>query len=64
MNRELVINGRRVGPGCPVYIVAELSANHGQDFDQAVKIVRAMKEAGADAVKVQTYTPDTLTLRS
>lgn len=62
MNRELHINGRRVGPGQPVYIVAELSANHGQNFDQAVQTVRAMKAAGADAVKVQTYTADTLTL--
>ena len=46
------------------YIIAEMSANHNQDFDQAVKIVRAMKEAGADAVKLQTYTPDTLTIDS
>ena len=64
MKVELKINGRVVGPGHPVYIVAELSANHGQDFDQAVRIVRAMKGAGADAVKVQTYTPDTLTIQS
>ena len=64
MKVELKINGRTVGPGHPVYIVAELSANHGQDFDQAVRIVRAMKAAGADAVKVQTYTPDTLTIQS
>jgi N-acetylneuraminate synthase len=47
-----------------VYIVAELSANHGQDFDQAVRIIRAAHAAGADAVKLQTYTPDTITLRS
>ena len=64
MKVELKINGRVVGPGHPVYIVAELSANHRQDFDQAVRIVRAMKGAGADAVKVQTYTPDTLTIQS
>jgi N-acetylneuraminate synthase len=45
-----------------VYIIAEMSANHGQDFDQAMQIIRAAKAAGADAVKLQTYTPDTLTL--
>jgi len=64
MTASLKINGREVGPGRPVYIIAELSANHGQDFDQAARIVRAMKAAGADAVKVQTYTPDTLTIQS
>jgi N-acetylneuraminate synthase len=44
--------------------VAELSANHNQDFDQAVRIICAAKEAGADAVKLQTYTSDTMTIRS
>jgi N-acetylneuraminate synthase len=48
--------------GLPVYIVAELSANHNQDFDQALHLVHAAKEAGASAVKLQTYTPDTLTI--
>jgi len=43
-------------------IIAELSANHNQDFEEAVRLVRAAKEAGADAVKVQTYTPDTITI--
>ncbi|MEI7732397.1 MAG: pseudaminic acid synthase [Verrucomicrobiota bacterium] len=62
MNNELTINQHRIGAGQPVYIIAELSANHGQNFDQAVHIIRAMKEAGADAVKVQTYTADTLTI--
>ncbi len=56
------IKGRPIGPGQPVYIIAEMSANHGQDFDQAVRIIHAAKAAGADAVKVQTYTADTLTL--
>jgi pseudaminic acid synthase len=56
------INGRSVGPGCPTYIVAEMSANHNQDFDQAVKIVETAKDVGADAVKLQTYTPDSLTI--
>jgi len=45
-----------------VFIIAELSANHNQDFDIAVKTIKAMKEAGADAVKLQTYTPDTITI--
>lgn len=58
------INGRRVGPGHPVFVVAELSCNHGQDFATAVELLRAAKEAGADAVKLQTYTPDTLTIDS
>lgn len=58
------INGRRIESGRPVYIVAEMSANHNQDFEQAVKIVQAAKEAGADAIKLQTYTPDTLTIDS
>jgi pseudaminic acid synthase len=62
MTRHLNINGREIGPGKPVYIVAELSANHGQDFDQAVRVIRSAKEAGADAVKLQTYTPDTITI--
>jgi pseudaminic acid synthase len=58
------INGKRVGPGHPVYLVAEMSANHNQNYDQAARIVEAAKEAGADAIKLQTYTPDTLTFRS
>jgi len=58
------IGARQVGPEQPVFIVAELSANHNRDFEQAVRLIRAAKESGADAVKVQTYTPDTITIRS
>jgi len=66
MSTDLTISiaGKRIGPGSPVYVIAELSANHNQNFDQAVRIVHAAKEAGADAVKLQTYTADTITLRS
>jgi pseudaminic acid synthase len=64
MTPFLEIGGRRIGPGEPVYVVAEMSANHNQDFDQAVKLIKAAKEAGADAIKLQTYTPDTITVRS
>jgi pseudaminic acid synthase len=60
----LTIGDRLIGVGKPVYVVAELSANHNQDFDQAIRLIEAAKECGADAVKVQTYTPDTITIRS
>src|SRR5271157_1236801 len=49
-------------PERPVLIIAELSANHNQQFDQATQLIVAAKEAGADAVKLQTYTPDTITI--
>jgi len=61
-SRSIMIGGRGIGHSSPVYVVAEMSANHNQRFDQAVKIVEAAKAAGADAVKLQTYTPDTLTI--
>jgi len=64
VTNNITINGRCIGAGFPVYIVAELSANHNQNFEQAVKLVRVAKEAGADAIKLQTYTPDTITIRS
>src|SRR5215472_9249631 len=61
---SIEINGRRIGEGAPTYIVAEMSANHNQNFTQAVNLLEAAKEAGADAVKLQTYTADTLTIDS
>lgn len=61
-NRYIEINGRYIGRDYPTYIMAELSANHNQDFDQAVQILREAKKAGADAIKLQTYTPDTMTI--
>ena len=59
---RITVAGRHIGPGRPVFIVAEVSANHLQDFDRALKTVRAAARCGADAVKFQTYTPDTITL--
>ncbi|HME35366.1 MAG TPA: pseudaminic acid synthase [Candidatus Sulfotelmatobacter sp.] len=64
MTTEINIGRHRIGPAQPVYVIAELSANHHQDFDKAVRILQAAKQAGADAVKLQTYTPDTITIRS
>ncbi len=64
MTPHLEISGRRVGPGEPAWIVAEMSANHGGNFERAMRILDAAHKAGADAVKIQTYTADTLTLDS
>jgi N-acetylneuraminate synthase len=64
MLTQIKIGQRQIGSGQPVYVVAEMSANHNQDFEQAVKLMTAAKECGADAVKLQTYTPETITLRS
>jgi pseudaminic acid synthase len=64
MSPQIEIAGRSVGPNEPVFVVAELSANHNGKLEEAVRLVHAAKAAGADAVKVQTYTPETMTLRS
>ena len=59
---QIKIEDHCIGPGHQTYIVAEMSANHNQSFDEAVRLLEAAKDAGADAIKLQTYTPDTLTI--
>jgi N-acetylneuraminate synthase len=60
----MIIAGREVGAGAPPYIVAEMSANHNGSIDTAFRIIEQAKRAGADALKIQTYTADTITLNS
>lgn len=62
--RHIEIAGRRIAQDTPPYVIAELSANHLGKIDIALKSIEAAKSAGADAVKLQTYTPDTITLDS
>lgn len=56
------LGSHEIGKGRPVYIIAEMSANHGGSLAQAKEIIHAAKEAGADCIKIQTYTQDTLTI--
>jgi len=61
---KLKIGNRLIGDDEKVFVIAELSANHNQDFNIAIESIKAIKDCGADAVKLQTYTPDTITIDS
>lgn len=64
MSKSIKIKDRLIGEDQPCYIIAEMSANHGGDKNRAKEIIHAAKEAGADCIKIQTYTPDTMTIDS
>lgn len=64
MKKQIKIGDRVIGAGYPPYVIAEMSANHNGDINAAYSIIEAAKLSGADAVKIQTYTPDTITLNS
>lgn len=64
MSQEISIAGRKIGRSYPPYIIAELSANHNGKLETAMRIIEEAKKAGAAAVKLQTYRPDTITLNS
>ena len=64
MRETIEIAGKKIGMGYPAFIIAEMSGNHNLEYERAVEIVKAAKYAGADAVKLQTYTADTITLNS
>ena len=61
-NKHINIDGRNIGLDYPPFIIAELSANHNGDINRAFEILEMAKECGADAIKIQTYTQDTLTI--
>ena len=62
MSKTITIDGRVIGAEMPPYVIAEMSANHNGNIETAFKLIEAAKQAGADAVKLQTYRPDTITL--
>ena len=59
---RIKVGKHSIGEGCPAYLIAEMSANHAGSLERAKEIVHAAKESGADCIKIQTYTPDTLTI--
>jgi N-acetylneuraminate synthase len=62
MNNFITIDSQKIGPDFPPYIIAELSANHNGDINRAFKIMEEAKKSGADAIKLQSYTHDTITM--
>ena len=64
MDSTITINGRRISPNDPPYVIAELSANHNGSIENALALIGHAKTIGADAIKLQTYRPDTITLNS
>ncbi|MEO0328175.1 MAG: pseudaminic acid synthase [Pseudomonadota bacterium] len=64
MTRQITLDGKKVGDGCKPYVIAEVSANHNGSIEKAKRIMASAAENGADAVKLQTYTPDTITIKS
>lgn len=62
MNKVVAIGNRKIGDEHPCYVIAEMSANHAGEFNRALEIIHAAKESGADCIKLQTYTPDTMTI--
>lgn len=64
MSDKIIIGNRVIGNAAPCYIIAEMSANHAGSLERAIEIIHAAKNSGADCVKIQTYTPDTMTIDS
>lgn len=64
MSNEIIISNRKIGPAFAPYVIAEMSANHNGSIETALLLIKEAKKAGADAIKMQTYRPDTITLKS
>lgn len=64
MTKHIQIDGRTIGVDQPPYVIAEMSANHNGDLEAALRLINEAKKAGADAIKLQTYRPDTITIDS